>query len=157
MRIGHGYDVHQLAEGLPLILGGITIPHHKGLLGHSDADVLTHAIIDALVGALALGNIGTFFPDTDAQYKGISSIVLLDKVMATIKEKGYKIGNIDCVIAAQLPKLNPYINDIREKLATHLNTTIDNISIKPTTTERLGFEGEEKGISAHAVVLLLQS
>ena len=100
MRIGHGYDVHQLAEGLPLILGGITIPHHKGLLGHSDADVLTHAIIDALVGALALGNIGTFFPDTDAQYKGISSIVLLDKVMETIKEKGYKIGNIDCVIAA---------------------------------------------------------
>lgn len=155
MRIGHGYDVHQLVEGLPLILGGITIPHPKGLLGHSDADVLTHAIMDAIIGALALGNIGTFFPDTDPKYKGISSITLLDEVMGTVRQKGYKIGNIDCVIAAQKPKLNPFIPAMRELLSVHLDTPVDTISIKPTTTEHLGFEGEEKGISAHAVVLLV--
>jgi 2-C-methyl-D-erythritol 2,4-cyclodiphosphate synthase len=154
-RIGHGYDVHQLTENRPLILGGVTIPHPKGLLGHSDADVLTHAIIDALLGALALGNIGTFFPDTDPQYLNISSLILLDTVMEALTTHKMKIGNIDCVIAAQRPKLNPYTLQMRETLARHLHIDITAISIKPTTTEHLGFEGEEKGISAHAIVLLV--
>ncbi|NQY73882.1 MAG: 2-C-methyl-D-erythritol 2,4-cyclodiphosphate synthase [Candidatus Margulisbacteria bacterium] len=154
MRIGIGFDAHQLVEGRSLILGGVTIPHKKGLLGHSDADVLTHTIMDALLGALALGSIGDFFPDTDSKYKDISSLTLLDTVTDTIKSKGYCIANIDSVIVAQKPKLQPYITDIRQTLAHRMNINIDQVGVKATTTEKLGYEGEELGISAKAVVLL---
>lgn len=154
IRIGNGYDVHKLVENHPLILGGVDIPHHKGLLGHSDADVLTHAIMDALLGALALGNIGDHFPDTAPKYKDADSLKLLDHVIDIITQTGYDINNIDTVIAAQAPKLKPHILTIRKKLASHLKTDICNISVKATTTENLGFEGREEGISVHAVVLL---
>ena len=155
MRIGIGYDIHQLTENRPLILGGITIPHTKGLLGHSDADVLTHAIIDAILGALALGNIGTFFPDTDPAYKNISSLTLLTKILPNIANASLKIGNIDTTIIAQTPKLNPHIPEIKTHLSTHLNIHPTQLSIKATTNEHLDATGQEKGIAVHAIALLL--
>lgn len=154
MRIGTGYDVHQLGEGLPLWLGGVQIPHTHGLIGHSDADVLLHAICDALLGAAALGDIGKHFPDTDPQYKGISSLKLLAYVGALLNEKGYTIGNIDSTIAAQRPKLAPYILQMRKNIAHTLGIDIDRVSVKATTTEHLGFEGREEGISAQAIALI---
>ncbi|AFS79309.1 2-C-methyl-D-erythritol 2,4-cyclodiphosphate synthase IspF [Gottschalkia acidurici 9a] len=156
MRIGIGYDVHKLVEGRKLILGGIEIQHEKGLLGHSDADVLVHAIMDGIIGALALGDIGKHFPDTDDKYKDICSMNLLEKVYDTMNEKGYIIGNIDCVIAAQRPKLSPYIQQIRESISKVLNTSLENINVKATTTEKLGFEGREEGISSQVVCLLIK-
>ena len=155
MRIGTGYDVHQLAEGLPLWLGGVQVPHTHGLVGHSDADVLLHAICDALLGAAALGDIGKHFPDTDPQYKGISSLKLLACVGRLLGEKGYRIGNIDSTIVAQRPKLAPYIPQMRQNIADTLGIGLDQVSVKATTTERLGFEGREEGISAQAVALLI--
>lgn len=155
MRIGQGYDVHALVEGRRLIMGGIEIPHDKGLLGHSDADVLVHAIMDALLGACALGDIGKHFPDTDLRYKGISSLKLLGEVANLIKDKGYVIGNLDSCIIAQKPKFAPYIKKMRVNLAEVLDIDLDYISVKATTTEHLGFEGREEGISAQAIVCLL--
>ena len=154
LRVGIGYDVHALVEGRPLILAGIDIPHEKGLQGHSDADVLTHALMDALLGALALGDLGKHFPDTDECYRGISSMKLLEKVMELVMERGYTIGNIDCIVVAQRPKLAPYILQMREKLAAALKTDLENVSVKATTTEGLGFEGREEGISSQAIVYL---
>lgn len=154
MRIGFGYDVHQLVKDRKLIIGGIDIPFEKGLLGHSDADVLVHSVMDSILGALALGDIGKHFPDTDEKYKDISSILLLSKVHELMKEHGYSIGNIDSTIAAQRPKLAPYIESMREKIANTLHTSIDNVNIKATTTEKLGFVGREEGISSYTVVLL---
>lgn len=154
MRIGTGYDVHKLAEGLPLWLGGVEVPHTHGLVGHSDADVLLHAICDALLGAAALGDIGKHFPDTDPQYKGISSIKLLAHVGQLLRGKGYTIVNIDSTIVAQRPKLAPYITQMRQNIANTLGVDIENISVKATTTEHLGFEGREEGISSQAVVLI---
>ncbi len=152
MRIGHGYDVHQLVTGRDLILGGVTIPHTHGLLGHSDADVLLHAICDAILGALALGDIGQHFPDTDDRYAGADSRELLRSVAA--KLDGYKIGNIDATIVAQQPKLAPYLLLMRENIAQDLNCRSEQINIKATTTEKLGFVGQMQGVEAHAVVLL---
>jgi len=157
LRIGNGYDVHKLVEGRKMILAGVEIPHHLGLLGHSDADVLVHAIMDALLGALALGDIGKHFPDTDEKYKGISSIELLREVMKLIKEKGYEVINIDSVIAAERPKLKPYIEQMRNNLADVIETSVENISVKATTEEKLGFTGREEGIKSYAVVLLKKS
>ncbi len=154
MRIGTGYDVHKLAEGLPLWLGGVEVPHTHGLVGHSDADVLLHAICDALLGAAALGDIGKHFPDTDPQYKGISSIKLLAHVGQLLQKKGYTIVNIDSTIVAQRPKLAPYITQMRQNIANTLGVDIENISVKATTTEHLGFEGREEGISSQAVALI---
>lgn len=154
MRIGQGYDVHRLSEGRKLILSGIEIPFEKGLLGHSDADVLTHALCDALLGAAALGDIGVHFPDTDMRYKGISSILLLKEVKNLLDERGYKIENIDCTVIAQRPKLSPYILKMREKLSDVLSLDLDRISIKATTQEKLGFAGREEGIAALAVCIL---
>ena len=154
VRIGHGYDVHRLTEGRDLIIGGVNIPHHLGLLGHSDADVLLHAISDSLLGALALGDIGKHFPDTDEQYKGADSLELLACVYELVKEKGYGVGNIDATILAQAPKLAPYIPQMRLNIARALESELDAVSIKATTEEKLGFTGEEKGIAAHAVCLL---
>lgn len=154
MRIGHGYDVHKLVEGRNLMIGGVNIPHHLGLLGHSDADVLLHAISDSLLGALALGDIGKHFPDTDEAYKGADSLVLLACVYELVKAKGYEIGNIDATILAQAPKLAPYIPQMRLNIARALEIEIDRVSIKATTEEKLGFTGEEKGIAAHAVCLV---
>ncbi len=156
IRIGHGYDVHKLTEDRDLILGGVKIPHTLGLLGHSDADVLLHAISDALLGALALGDIGKHFPDTDPAYKGADSLVLLGAVAALIKEKGYRVGNLDAVILAQKPKLAPHIPQMRENIARVLEIPADCVSVKATTEERLGFTGREEGISAHCVVLLMK-
>jgi len=156
LRVGLGYDVHALVEGRPLILGGVEIPHEKGLLGHSDADVLTHALMDALLGALALGDLGKHFPDTDERYRGISSLKLLGKIMELIEDKGYKVGNVDCIIAAQRPKLAPYIQQMRHNLAQALKTEQENVSVKATTTERLGFEGRDEGISSQAIVCLVK-
>ena len=156
MRIGHGYDVHRLTEGRALILGGVDIPYEKGLLGHSDADVLTHAVMDALLGAAALGDIGRHFPDTDPTYKGADSLVLLDHVMALLKEKGYRVGNVDATILAQKPKLAPYITQMRDNLARHMGVEPDQVNVKATTEERLGFTGAEEGIAAHSVCLLEQ-
>ncbi len=154
MRIGFGYDVHKLIEDRNLIIGGVHIPYEKGLLGHSDADVLVHTIMDSILGALALGDIGKHFPDTDPQYKDISSIRLLEKVYKLMVEKSYRIGNIDVTIAAERPKLAPYIENMRENISKSLNTSIDNINIKATTTEELGFVGRKEGISAYGVCLL---
>ena len=154
MRIGFGYDVHQLIEGRKLIIGGVEIPYYKGLLGHSDADVLVHAIMDSILGALALGDIGKLFPDNDMKYKDISSTILLGKVYVLMLENGYEIGNIDSTIAAQEPKLAPYIEDMRDTIAKVLNTNVENISIKATTTEELGFVGRQEGISSYSVCLL---
>ena len=154
MRIGHGYDVHRLTEGRKLILGGVEIPFEKGLDGHSDADVLLHAIMDALLGAAAMGDIGKLFPDHDDAYLGISSLKLLDIVRDKLKENGYCPGNIDATVIAQRPKLAPYIDAMRETIARTLQTDISNISIKATTEEHLGFTGEGLGIAAHAVALI---
>lgn len=154
IRVGIGYDVHALVEGRPLILGGIEIPYERGLLGHSDADVLTHAIMDALLGALALGDIGKHFPDTDERYRGISSLSLLEEVRQLLNSKGYVLGNLDCIIIAERPKLAGFIPAMREKLAAALKVKADQVSVKATTTEHLGFEGREEGISAQAIVIL---
>ncbi|MDD2586019.1 MAG: 2-C-methyl-D-erythritol 2,4-cyclodiphosphate synthase [Syntrophomonadaceae bacterium] len=154
MRIGSGFDVHCLQTGRKLVLGGVDIPHTQGLLGHSDADVLVHAICDALLGAAALGDIGQHFPDTDSQYKNVSSLYLLGRVKDLLDKAGFLIGNIDSTIVAQKPRLAPYIFEMRSNIAAMLNITIDQISVKATTSERLGFEGREEGISAQAVVLL---
>ncbi len=154
IRIGHGYDVHKLTEGRALILGGVNIPHTLGLLGHSDADVLLHAIADSLLGALALGDIGKHFPDTDPRYKGADSLELLRHVVQLIHEKGYAVGNLDAVILAQKPKLAPHIDKMRENIASVCGVSVDCVSVKATTEERLGFTGREEGISAHCVVLL---
>lgn len=156
IRIGHGYDVHKLTENRKLILGGVEIPHTLGLLGHSDADVLLHAIMDAMLGALALGDIGRHFPDTDPAYKGADSLELLRHVHALIEEKGYSIGNLDAVILAQRPRLSSHIDKMRENIAAACSTDVQNISVKATTEERLGFTGREEGISAHCVVLLVK-
>mgnify|MGYP000875754597 CR=1 FL=1 len=156
-RIGNGYDVHKLVEGRKLILAGIEIPHHLGLLGHSDADVLVHAIMDGLLGALALGDIGKHFPDTDEKYKGISSMELLKEVSKLIKNKGYEVVNIDSIVAAERPKLKPYIEQMRKNVAEILEISIEDVSIKATTEERLGFTGREEGIKSYAVVLLKKS
>ncbi|HIV11921.1 MAG: 2-C-methyl-D-erythritol 2,4-cyclodiphosphate synthase [Clostridiales bacterium] len=157
MRIGMGYDVHKLTEGRPLILGGVTVPWEKGLLGHSDADVLVHAIMDALLGAAALGDIGLHFPDTDPRYKGISSIILLEKVGELLREKGYEPGNIDATIIAQKPKLRPYIDEMRKHVAAALDMSVEDVSVKATTEEGLGFTGTQEGISSHAVCLIRQN
>jgi len=154
IRIGHGMDVHRLVEGRDLILCGVKVPHEKGLLGHSDADVATHALMDALLGAAALGDIGKLFPDTDDRYCGADSLMLLAEVMRRIRELNLTPVNVDVTIVAQRPKLRPYIDTMREKLAECLRLPLDCVSVKATTTEHLGFEGEEKGISAHAVCLL---
>lgn len=157
MRIGMGYDVHKLTEGRPLILGGVTVPWEKGLLGHSDADVLVHAIMDALLGAAAQGDIGLHFPDTDPRYKGISSIILLEKVGELLREKGYEPGNIDATIIAQKPKLRPYIDEMRKHVAAALDMSVEDVSVKATTEEGLGFTGTQEGISSHAVCLIRQN
>lgn len=154
MRIGHGYDVHKLVENRKLILGGVDIPYEKGLLGHSDADVLTHALMDALLGAAALGDIGGLFPDNDDTYLGADSIELLKKVIALLREHGYVLVNADCTIIAQSPKLKPYIDDMRSTLAEAMGAELDSVSVKATTEEHLGFTGEGLGIAAHAVVLI---
>ncbi|WP_353094276.1 2-C-methyl-D-erythritol 2,4-cyclodiphosphate synthase [Tissierella praeacuta] len=154
MRIGFGYDVHQLVGERKLIIGGIEIPFEKGLLGHSDADVLIHAIMDSILGALALGDIGKHFPDTDNKYKDISSVYLLSQVFKLMDEQGYEIGNIDATVVAQRPKLAPYIEDMKVKIAETLHTSMNNINIKATTTEWLGFVGREEGISSYSVCLL---
>ena len=154
MRIGHGYDVHRLIEGRKLILGGVEIPYEKGLLGHSDADVLTHSVADSILGALAMGDIGKHFPDSDEKYKGADSIILLREVVNIMKEKGYKIGNIDVTVICQEPKLSPFIERMREILADALSTEKDRVSVKATTEEKLGFTGNKEGIASHAVCLL---
>lgn len=154
MRVGNGYDVHQLTAGRPLILGGVTIPYEKGLKGHSDADVLIHAIMDALLGAAGLKDIGSYFPDTAEAYRGADSLKLLGQVAEMIKEKNFKIENIDSVIAAQRPKLAPYIPQMKENISRVLEIEINQIGIKATTTEHLGFEGRGEGISAYAVALM---
>lgn len=153
-RIGHGYDVHKLVENRKLILGGVEIPHDKGLLGHSDADVLVHAIMDAMLGALALGDIGHLFPDTDEKFKGADSMKLMREVCRIVGEKGYTVGNIDSTVIAQAPKLAPYINTMRENIASVCGCDVSQVSVKATTEEKLGFTGEKLGISAHAVVLM---
>jgi len=154
IRIGHGYDVHKLTEGRDLIIGGVNIPHTLGLLGHSDADVLLHAISDSLLGALALGDIGKHFPDTDPAYKGADSLKLLQAVYALVQEQGYTLGNVDATILAQRPKLAPHIPAMRQNIADALSVDVSRISIKATTEEGLGFTGEQLGIAAHAVCLL---
>ena len=154
LRVGIGYDVHRLEAGLPLRLGGVDIPHTKGALGHSDADTLIHAICDAMLGAASLGDIGTHFPDNSNEYEDIDSTILLRKTYELIKQKGYRIVNADTVVILQKPKINPFIQNMREIIAEILETDISSISIKATTTEKLGFTGREEGIAAHAVVLL---
>lgn len=154
MRIGHGYDVHRLVHGRRLILGGVDIPHGTGLLGHSDADVLTHAVMDALLGAAAMGDIGKLFPDNDPAFSGADSLALLREVVARLHAEGYVVGNMDCTVLAQAPKLAPYIAQMRRNLAQCMDVNVDRISIKATTEEGLGFTGAREGIAAHAVVLL---
>ena len=157
LRIGHGYDVHRLVPDRSLVIGGVTIPYEKGLLGHSDADVLLHAICDALLGALALGDIGKHFPDSDPAYKNIDSRILLSRTALLIREKGWQIGNIDATVVAQAPRLSSYIPKMRETVASALDIELDAISIKATTEEHLGFTGEGLGIAAHAVCLLFRA
>ena len=154
IRIGNGYDVHALAEGLPMWLGGIRIEHNKGFVAHSDGDVLIHALCDALLGALALGDIGFHFPDNAQEFKDIDSKILLRRCIALVQEKGYRLGNADCTILAQAPKLRPYIDRMRKTLAPLLGSAVEDISIKATTTERLGFTGREEGVAVYATVLL---
>ncbi|WP_062349760.1 2-C-methyl-D-erythritol 2,4-cyclodiphosphate synthase [Bacillus kwashiorkori] len=154
IRIGQGFDVHQLVEGRPLIIGGIEIPYEKGLIGHSDADVLLHTVADAILGALGLGDIGKHFPDTDSKYKDADSKELLTNVWQLIKQKGFQLGNLDCTIIAEKPKMLPYIEDMKQVIAKILETELENINIKATTTEKLGFPGRGEGIAAMAVVLL---
>ena len=154
MRIGHGYDVHRLTQGRKLILGGVEIPFEKGLLGHSDADVLTHAVMDALLGAAGLGDIGRLFPDTDPAYAGADSLVLLDAVMERLRAAGYRVGNVDATILAQRPKLAPHIPAMRANLARRLGVEPGRVNVKATTEEKLGFTGSGEGMAAHAVCLL---
>ncbi|WP_142714235.1 2-C-methyl-D-erythritol 2,4-cyclodiphosphate synthase [Fodinibius sediminis] len=156
MRIGYGYDVHCLEKGRPLILGGVEVPHTKGLQGHSDADVLLHAISDALLGACALGDIGQHFPDTDEQYAGADSRNLLREVVAMVRARGYEVANIDATVVAEKPKLAPYVMRIRQNIADDLQVDRSQVSVKATTSEAMGFEGEERGMSARAVALLIQ-
>ncbi|CAG9614153.1 2-C-methyl-D-erythritol 2,4-cyclodiphosphate synthase [Bacillus rhizoplanae] len=153
-RIGQGFDVHAFAEGRPLIIGGITIPYEKGLLGHSDADVLLHTIADACLGAIAAGDIGKHFPDTDPAFKDADSAVLLQKVWEFVIEQGYVLGNLDCTIIAQKPKMAPHIESMRKRISELLQTDIENVNVKATTTEKLGFTGREEGIASQAIVLL---
>ncbi|MGD6834553.1 2-C-methyl-D-erythritol 2,4-cyclodiphosphate synthase [Sutcliffiella halmapala] len=155
-RIGQGFDVHQFAEGRPLILGGITIPYEKGLLGHSDADVLLHTISDACLGAVGEGDIGKHFPDTDPAFKNADSAVLMQQVWELVKEKGYTLGNVDCTIIAQKPKMAPHIETMRARIAELLEADITQVNVKATTTEKLGFTGREEGIAAQAAVLLIK-
>lgn len=157
IRIGHGYDVHRLTVGRDFILGGVRIPYEKGLLGHSDADVLLHAVSDALLGALALGDIGKHFPDSDERYKGISSLLLLEKVAELVRDRGYRVGNIDATVLAERPKLAPYIAEMRENIARAVGVGVDRVSVKATTEEGLGFTGCGDGVAAHAVALCLES
>lgn len=154
LRIGNGYDVHRLTEGRKLILGGVEIPHTKGVLGHSDGDVLVHAIMDALLGALALGDIGQHFPDTDMQYKNIDSMLLLSKVKDLIYSKGYRVVNLDSIIVLQKPKVKPYIESMRKRIAEVMEMDLDQVSVKATTEEKLGFTGDESGVKSYCVVLL---
>ena len=154
MRIGHGYDVHRLVEGRKLTLGGVEIPYEKGLLGHSDADVLTHAVMDALLGAAGLGDIGKHFPDTDPAYKGADSLKLLDHVIETLDREGWKVGNVDATIIAQRPKLAPHIPTMRDNLAMRMGVEPGRVNVKATTEEKLGFTGSGEGMAAHAVCLL---
>lgn len=154
MRVGTGYDVHRLVEGRPLVIGGVNIPHTKGLLGHSDADVLLHALCDALLGAAAMGDIGLHFPDTDDRYKDISSLVLLARVGEMLYRADYRVANVDATVVAERPRLAPYIQEMRENIAGALSIHIEQVNVKATTTEGLGFEGREEGISAQAVVLI---
>ena len=154
IRIGHGMDVHRLVEERKLILCGIEVPHHLGLLGHSDADVATHALMDAMLGALAMGDIGKLFPETDERFRGADSIKLCQHVYSLIQERGFRLVNADVTIVAQKPKLRPYIDQMRKRLADAIGVDVEQISVKATTTEKMGFEGEERGISAHAVCLL---
>lgn len=154
LRVGHGYDVHRLVEGRKLILGGVDIPYKKGLLGHSDADVLVHAIMDSILGALALGDIGQLFPDNDSAYKGADSIKLLEQVISIAESKGFTVGNIDSTILCQAPKLAGHIDEMRENIAKACKTDIGNISVKATTEEKLGFTGSGEGIAAHAVCII---
>ena len=154
IRIGHGYDVHQLVEGRELVLGGVTVPHVYGLLGHSDADVLLHAICDSILGALGLGDIGTHFPDSDHQYAGADSRELLRVVAELMRQNSYHIGNLDATVVAQAPKLSPYLQKMKENIAVDLGCKLTHINIKATTTEQLGFVGREEGIEAHAVIIL---
>ncbi len=156
MRIGQGYDVHQLVEGRPLIIGGIEIPHEKGLLGHSDADVLLHTVADACLGAIAEGDIGKHFPDTDPTFKDADSAKLLSHVWEIVKGQGFKLGNIDCTIIAQKPKMAPHIPEMKKRIATLLEADESQVNVKATTTEKLGFCGREEGIAAQAVVLLVE-
>ncbi|MBP3632453.1 MAG: 2-C-methyl-D-erythritol 2,4-cyclodiphosphate synthase [Oscillospiraceae bacterium] len=154
LRVGHGYDVHRLTEGRALILGGVTVPFDRGLLGHSDADVLTHAVMDALLGAAALGDIGKLFPDSDAAYAGADSIALLERVTALLREHGWQVGNMDATVVAQAPRLAPYIPEMRRRLAEAMGLDVDCVSVKATTEERLGFTGSGEGMAAHAVALI---
>ncbi len=154
MRIGHGYDVHKLVPDRKCIIGGVDIPYEKGLLGHSDADVLTHAVMDAIIGAMCLGDIGHLFPDNDPEYLGADSLVLCSRVTKIMKQNGYEIGNVDATVIAQAPKMAPHIEKMRENIAKALETEICNVSVKATTEEKLGFTGEGLGIAAHAVCLL---
>jgi 2-C-methyl-D-erythritol 2,4-cyclodiphosphate synthase len=154
MRIGHGYDVHRLVEGRKCIIGGVDIPFEKGLLGHSDADVLLHAVMDAVLGAIAAGDIGKLFPDNDPAYKGADSLVLTRRVAEVMRERGYRLGNIDATVIAQAPKLAPHITAMRENIAAAFGVETDRISVKATTEERLGFTGTGEGIAAHAVCLI---
>lgn len=154
MRIGHGYDVHKFGSEQPLILGGVTVPHSTGLVAHSDGDVVLHAVADALLGSLALGDIGQHFPDTDAKFKGADSAFLLQQVFGLISERGWQLGNLDVTIVAQAPKMAPYIGQMRERIASLLEADVDQVNVKATTTERLGFVGREEGIACHSVALI---
>lgn len=156
IRVGYGYDVHRYVEGRKLILGGVTVPAERGLLGHSDADVLLHAIADALLGAAAMRDIGYHFPDTDPRYAGADSMVLLREVLMLLRERGYRVGNIDATIVAEAPKLSPFVPRMQERIAETLDLSVDEVSIKATTNERMGFVGREEGMAAHAVVLIYQ-
>lgn len=156
IRVGYGYDVHRYVEGRKLILGGVAVPAERGLLGHSDADVLLHAIADALLGAAAMRDIGYHFPDTDPRYAGADSVVLLREVFRLLLERGYRVGNIDATIVAEAPKLSPFVPRMQERIAETLDLSVDDVSIKATTNERMGFVGREEGMAAHAVVLIYQ-
>jgi len=156
IRVGQGFDVHEFAEGRPLIIGGVTIPHEKGLTGHSDADVLLHTITDAALGAIGEGDIGRHFPDTDAAFKDADSAVLLEKIWELVEGRGYKLGNIDCTIIAQRPKMAPYIGEIQKRVAELLKADVSQVNVKATTTEKLGFTGREEGIASMATILLVK-
>lgn len=157
MRIGLGYDVHAFVEGRPLVLGGVEISHELGLIGHSDADVLTHALIDAILGAMRAGDLGEHFPDTDAAFKGISSLVLLDRVRELMEQRGFELVDADCVLVLEQPKVSPFREQMRANLAGHLGVSVDRVGVKATSTEGLGFTGRQEGVGAYAVVLLEQA